>query len=277
MTAEFGPLLPIALDAVDIARDLVRGKQHGALTAKGDRDMASETDYAVERALRDFLREKTPDINFLGEEEGTTGRFDSELTWALDPIDGTANFIHGLPLCAVSLGLIRNGRPVLGVIDLPFLGLRYSALEGEGAYEGSRRLRASHTDSLRDAVVAIGDYAVGNNAERKNRLRLAVTHQLAAKAQRVRMLGSAAVDLAWVADGQLDASIILANKPWDTAAGVLLAREAGAAVVDKDGSPHTFNSTATITASPALATELLTLVRDAEENVTGPRPPFRAG
>jgi myo-inositol-1(or 4)-monophosphatase len=263
MTTAPGSLLPVALDAVALASDLVRTRMPGLLTAKGDRDMATEVDYAVERAVRDFLHDKTPDIAFLGEEEGAAGAPGAELLWALDPIDGTANFVHGIPLCGVSLGLVHRNRPVVGVIDLPFLGARYSAAEHAGAYVGDRRIQASMTNRLPDAIVAIGDYAVGEGAQDKNRLRLALNKRLAEQVQRVRMLGSAAADLAWVAEGKLDASLTLSNKPWDTAAGVLLAREAGAVVIDKDGSDHTFHSTATIAAAPAIAMQIAALVADA--------------
>lgn len=229
--------------------------------------MATEVDYAVERAVRAHLRSKTPDVPVLGEEEGVTGDRSSELLWALDPIDGTANFVHGIPLCGISLGLVHRNRPVLGVIDLPFLGTRYSAVEHTGAYLGDRRLQVSMTTSLRDAIVAIGDYAVGENAQAKNRLRLALNERLAAKVQRVRMLGSAAVDLAWPADGKLDISLTLSNKPWDTAAGVIIVREAGAVVVDADGTDHTFDSTATIAATPAVVDEITALVQQTSATV----------
>ena len=90
---------------------------------------------------------------------------------------------------------MHDGRPVLGVIDLPLLGSRYSAVEGHGAFVGQRRLRVSRATKLRDAIVAVGDYDVGPDAEANNRLQLAITEQLAARALRVRMLGSAAIDL----------------------------------------------------------------------------------
>jgi myo-inositol-1(or 4)-monophosphatase len=257
-------LLPIAFDAMDIASELVRTRSPGVLTSKGDRDMVSEVDLAVERAIRAFLYEKTPNIGFLGEEEGATGG-ETEPLWTLDPVDGTANLVHGVPLCAVSLGLIHQRRPVLGVIDLPFLGSRYSAVEDQGAYCDGRKLRTSETSSLRDAIVSIGDYAVGSDAERRNRLRLAVTAQLAARALRVRMLGSAAIDLAWLAEGRLDASITFVNNPWDMTAGVILAREAGAQVIDRDGSQYTFDSTATIAVAPSLLDEITDLIQGVEK------------
>ncbi|MDG6107610.1 inositol monophosphatase family protein [Dactylosporangium aurantiacum] len=255
----YSDLLPIATTAVDLASKTMRTMQPGVLTAKGDRDMASEVDYAIEREVRAFLADATPDIHFLGEEEGFSGQ-QSELMWALDPVDGTVNFVHGSPLCGVSLGLITGDRSVLGVVDLPFLGSRYTAVEHHGAYANGHRIQTSTTRQLHDAVVAIGDYSVGADAGPKNQLRLAITTRLAAHAQRIRMHGSAAIDLVWLAEGKIDAMVMLSNKPWDTAAGIVIAREAGAHLMDRDGSDHTSSSNATIGASPHLARQLLNIV-----------------
>ena len=252
-------LLNTALEAADVASAVVTGRDPGDLTPKGDRDLTSEVDYAVERAVRDFLRARTPAIGFLGEEEGMSPG-GGEYVWMLDPVDGTVNYVRGLPLCGVSLALARGDQPVLGVIDLPFLGSRYSATHGTGAYRNGQRIYASKTSSLKDAIVAVGDYAVGDQAEAKNRLRLSITQALAARALRVRMVGSAAIDLAWLADGGLDASLTMSNNPWDMAAGVVIAREAGAVVVDTDGSDYSLESKATIAAGPNLASDFLELV-----------------
>ena len=155
----YASLLPIALDAVTLASRLAQTTLPGVITAKTDRrDMASEVDVTVEREVRAFLRDRTPEIGFLGEEEGASGG-DARLVWTLDPIDGTANFVRGIPLCAVSLGLVDDGRPVLGVIDLPFLGRRYYAAESEGAYADGNRIHTSSTTILLDAIVSIGDFA----------------------------------------------------------------------------------------------------------------------
>lgn len=255
---DYTDLLPVAHQAVNLARKIMRTMQPGVLTAKGDRDMASEVDYAIEDQVRTFLAEHTPEIGFLGEEHGLSGMADG-LMWALDPVDGTVNFIHGSPLCAISLGLITENRSVLGVIDLPFLGNRYSAAEGNGAHADGQAISVSTTQQVSDAVVALGDYAVGRGAVEKNRARFAITQRLAEAVQRVRMHGSAAIDLAWLATGQVDAVVMLANKPWDTAAGVVVAREAGALIADRDGSPHSFESSATIAASPSLFQAILDL------------------
>jgi hypothetical protein len=175
----------------------------------------------------------------------------------------TANFLHGIPLCGVSLGLVDKDMPRVGVIDLPFLGTRYTAAEGAGAQANGVEIQAGDTRDLDAAIVSIGDYAVGNDAQERNRPRLALTHELAARVQ--RMYGSAAVDLAWVAHGKTDACIMLSNNPWDTAAGVLIAREAGAAVVDIDGSPHSMSSLATIAAGPKLVADLVELIAEAQK------------
>jgi myo-inositol-1(or 4)-monophosphatase len=252
--------LAIARRAVAEAAELVRTHTPGKLTEKGDRDPASEVDLAVERFVRDFLHNKTPEIEFLGEEEG--GHLAGHgLLWMLDPIDGTVNFLHGFPLCAVSLSLFDADTVVAAVIDLPFIGSQYTAILGQGAYADDRRLRVSQTSTLANALISIDQYAFGDDAERKNRLRLRLTERLAHDAQRVRMLGASAIDLAWTAEGRLDASIMLGNKPWDTSAGVLIAREAGARVLDQDGSEHSPQSLFTIAVTPTLEADLMAAVQ----------------
>lgn len=253
-------LAAIARDAVRLGAELVRTSTPHQVAEKSDRDIVTDVDIKVEQEVRAYLRRATPECGFLGEEEGRSG--DDEYTWTLDPIDGTSNFAHGVPLCAVSLALVRDGRPIVAEITAPFLDLRYSAVAGQGSFVNGDRMRASRTSELSKAIVSIGDYAVGVNAEAKNQRRLRLTALLAERVERVRMFGSAALDLAWVAEGRTDATLILANKPWDTAAGVLLAREAGAAVLDRVGEPHTFQSSDTIVTCPGLADAVVSLVRE---------------
>ena len=252
----------MAVEAVRRAGGIVRERAPGAVTAKGDRDPATEVDYAVEREVREFLLTEAPEVGFLGEEDGRFGAPDAELMWVLDPVDGTVNFMHGVPLCGISLGLVRGDRQVLGVVELPFLGTRYSAFEGGGAYRDGERIGvAKDVGRLADAVVALGDYAVGPDAGERNVERLRTTALLAASVQRIRMFGSAAIDLVWVAEGRIAANVMQTNLPWDTAAGVVVAREAGAVVVDQDGNPHTTRSPSTVAVAPALRDELLGLLR----------------
>ncbi len=254
--------LAIARRAVAEASELIRTHAPGKLTDKGDRDLASEVDLAVERSVRDFLHNKTPEAEFLGEEEGGHPT-KHELLWMLDPIDGTVNFLHGVPLCAVSLSLCYADTVVAAVIDLPFIGTQYTALLGQGAYADDKLLRVSQTSTLATALISIDQYAFGEDAVRKNRLRLRLTERLAQDAQRVRMLGASAIELAWTAEGRLDACIMLGNKPWDTSAGVLIAREAGARVLDHDGSEHSEQSSSTIAVTPTLEADLMAAVRTA--------------
>lgn len=256
---ELARLRRIADGALDLARSLVTHERVAETRDKGDRDPVTALDTVVEDAVRRYLRAATPDLGFLGEETGGSLNGPS---WVLDPVDGTVNLTHGLPLSAVSLGLVDAGRAVLAAVDLPFLDLRYSAALGAGAHRDGERLRPAPATRLRDAVVSLGDYAVGQHADRKNAVRLRVTSRLAGRAQRIRMLGSAVIDLAWVADGRLGASVVLANRPWEGAAGALLAREAGAVVVDVEGRDHTMDSTSTVAVAPGLAEELLELLRD---------------
>lgn len=263
LTPDLASLRSVANRAVDTAVEILSSADGPRkLTAKGDRDYATDLDYEIEQRVRDQLGQATPEIGFVGEEEGRSGKR-AELVWALDPIDGTVNFVHGLPLYAVSLALVAGDQPVLGVIDLPALRHRYYAAQGLGAErDGSRLPCPEPPPDLGSAIVAIGDYAVGANAEAKNRDRLGVTARLAASVLRVRMLGSAAIDLAWLAEGRLNGSVTLSNNTWDMAAGVVLARESGHTVVDRSGQPYDLSSAATLAASAQLLPDLLRCLTD---------------
>lgn len=252
-------LIEVAVAALGRARSIVLSRRVEGYRDKTDRDPVTAVDLAVERELRGALRAAASGIGFLGEETGRNGT--QAAYWVLDPVDGTVNLAQGLPLCAVSLGLIAEGRAQLAAVDLPFLGLRYTAVEHGGIRCHGGELRRPTATRLQDAVVALGDYATGLDATQRNAERLHVTARLASTVRRVRMLGSAALDLAWVAHGRLDAAVVLANKPWESAVGALLVREAGGVVLDVDGRPHTLESTSTVATSPSLAPELIELLR----------------
>jgi myo-inositol-1(or 4)-monophosphatase len=245
-------LLAIAEQAVDLAQSIVTTHRPADVRTKTDRDTVTDVDLRIEQEVRAFLAKQVPEIGFLGEEEGRHEATRPGAFWVLDPIDGTSNFVHGIPLNAVSLAFVVDEESHVGVIDTPFLDGRYTATKGGGAFVNGSRIKASATEGLADAIVSIGDYAVGPGSEPKNQRRFRITQLLAERVERVRMFGSAAIDLAWLAEGRTDASIMLSNKPWDTAAGVLLAREAGADVVNASGERHSFSSSETIAATPRL-------------------------
>jgi myo-inositol-1(or 4)-monophosphatase len=247
------PLLFAAEQAVDIGADILRrGRSHiGALIAKGDRDFATDVDVHIESAMRASLAQATPGISFLGEEEGTSAA-GQQSQWVLDPIDGTINFSKDSPLCAISLCLVVDGQPVLGIVDTPLLGERFVARRGSGAFLNGTQIAVSKIDTLSEAVVGLADFKVGVGAGDENRVHLALLRRLARKCLRVRMHGSAALDLAWLAAGRLHATIMLSNLPWDVTAGLLIVQEAGGRVYDFDGSPHDAGSLYTIASGPAL-------------------------
>jgi myo-inositol-1(or 4)-monophosphatase len=256
-TSSPAALLPVAREAVAIGRRIIRARVPRSVTEKGERDLVTDVDLAVEDAVRAFLAREAPEIRMLGEERGQTGPARGDLSWVLDPVDGTTNLARGIPLCAVSLGLVTGGRCVLAAIDLPFLDTGYAAVAGGGAHAGDSRIRASAVADLSQAVISIGDFAVGAGAVAHNRIRIELLRRLGARAQRIRMIGTAAIDLAWVAHGKLDGAIILANLPWDTLAGALLVREAGGVVLDLDGTEHTADSAATVALCAGLRQDVM--------------------
>jgi myo-inositol-1(or 4)-monophosphatase len=257
-------LLLAAEHAVDIgARTLRRGRSHiGTLIGKGDRDFATDVDLRIESEIKASLAEATPEIPLLGEEEDGAGDLRGA-RWVLDPIDGTINFARDSPLCSISLSLVIGGQPVLGIVDAPLLGERFIARRGEGAYLNGARIAVAEMAGLREAIVGVADFKVGVGSEEENRVHLAVLALLARGSLRVRMLGSAALDLAWLAAGRLNATVMLSNLPWDVTAGLLLVREAGGVVFDFDGSPHDAESRYTIAAVPSLAEPVRRIVVEA--------------
>lgn len=256
-------LLQIARDAASVGARLLSSTPPGRVTTKSERDYVTELDVKIQEAVQGQLAAATPDIGFIGEEAGAdVNGAASGTRWALDPIDGTSNFVHGISLCAVSLALVVDQKPVVGVINAPFLNLEYFASESHGAYSNGKRITASETSRLGDAIISIGDYAVGSEADQKNRERLSITAALASNIERIRMFGSAALDLAWVAEGRTDGCVIMSNKPWDTSAGVLIASESGALVTDSDGTAHSLTSRHTVAAAPHLAPHLLRLLAE---------------
>jgi myo-inositol-1(or 4)-monophosphatase len=246
-------LLLAAERAVDVGAGILRrGRSHiGALIGKGDRDFATDVDVHVESAVRVSLANDVPEISFLGEEEAGEQEL-GRPSWVFDPIDGTINFARGSPLCAISLSLVIGGQPVLGIVDAPLLGERFIARQGAGAYLNGTRISVASVAGLREAIVGVADFKVGVGSEEENRVHLAVVACLARESLRVRMHGSAALDLAWLATGRLNATLMLSNLPWDVSAGLLLVREAGGFVYDYDGLPHDAESRYTLASAPSL-------------------------
>jgi myo-inositol-1(or 4)-monophosphatase len=257
-------LLKIACDATQIGAITLETSNPGTVHHKGDRDLVTDIDLMIQRDIDDYLRRATPDIPLLAEESPAQPDIDTtEWLWVLDPIDGTSNFVHGLALCSVSLALLHRGDTVVAVTHAPLLGRRYHAVKNRGAFLNGQPINVSGATRLAEAIVSLGDYAVGHDAAALNESRLAITAELVPRAERIRMVGAATLDLAFVAEGALDACVMMSNKPWDTAAGTLIAREAGARLVDARGNPHTHRSAETIATTPGIARELGTVIETA--------------
>ncbi|MFE2753489.1 inositol monophosphatase family protein [Actinosynnema sp. NPDC059335] len=255
-------LTEIAQKAVAIGNDLIKSTRPQTITEKTDRDTYTDVDVRIERDIRTYLAEVTPEIGFIGEEEGRSCQVaDSECVWVLDPIDGTANFVHGVPLSGISLALLQGDCAMVGAISLPYSGMHYIATLGNGAYANGKRIRTSTTAELAKSMIAIGDYALGDRADEKNEQRISLTAALAARVERIRMFGSAAHDLVWLAEGRIDAVVIMSNNTLDVAAGVLIAREAGAVIRDSTGRDHSSASAHTIGSTAGIADDLIVLVR----------------
>ncbi|MEV0432198.1 inositol monophosphatase family protein [Nocardia sp. NPDC050413] len=243
---------------------ILESKRVGSVSSKGDRDFVTDVDVAIQEHIRRFLAVEAPHIAFLGEEgDHQHHRLDETAFWALDPIDGTSNYIHGIPLFGISLALFENHEPAIGVISMPTLQREYYAASGMGAYRNGERIHIGTSSRLSKSIISIGDYAVGQDAAQRNRPRLSLTALLAARAERIRMFGSAAFDLACVADGSTDGCVILSNNPWDIAAGAVIVRESGGVVYDSDGSAHNSSSRHTIAGNDLTAKELVALVGQA--------------
>ncbi|CAL9618690.1 Inositol-1-monophosphatase ImpA [Actinosynnema sp. ALI-1.44] len=251
----------IAARAIEVGSEPLADSRPQTVSEKSDRDVFTDVDLLIEHRVRTFLKEATPEIGFVGEEEGRASRSENGLTWVLDPIDGTANFAHGIPLNAVQVALIQENSAIVAAIHLPFTKSTYLTARGSGAYRNGTSINTSDTEQLSRAIVAIGDYATGPDADERNIARFAVTKSLAAQVERIRMFGSAAHDLAWTADGRVDAAVIMSNHIHDIAAGTLLAAESGAIVTDISGEPYDHMASGVVVSStPNLHEQLIEII-----------------
>lgn len=224
--------LPVVQDAGKIIRENWH-KPH-SVHHKGAIDLVTETDRAVEEFLRRRLCNLLPDAAFLGEESASdaAGLLESPWCWAVDPVDGTTNFVHRIPMVGVSVALCENGAPVLGIIAAPMLGECYYAVHNSRAFLNGEPVAVSQSEHLTDCLVATGfPYDVKPQLEHIMRRLEAVLPAT----QGLRRPGAASIDLAWVACGRLDAFYEDGLKPWDMAAGWLIVQEAGGRVSDFNG------------------------------------------
>ena len=232
------------------------------VSRKGPADFVTAADLRVEKILREELGKGRPGFGFVMEESGGDFASGKSDIWVVDPIDGTTNFLHGIPHFAVSIAHWREGKIVSGLIYQPIGDELYWAEQGMGAYHNNRRLRVSVRQSLGDALIATGLPFKGKpKHDRYLETLAAVTPEVAG----IRRFGAAALDLAWVAAGRFDGFWEYGLSSWDIAAGILLVREAGGAITDIDGGEDMLTKGTVLAATPALHKPLSRLIRGAEK------------
>ncbi len=202
------------------------------VSIKGPGDFVSAADMKAEEILYRELAKARQGYSFLMEERGAVAGDDKTHRWIVDPLDGTTNFLHSIPLFAISVALEREGEIVAGVIYNPATDELYTAEKGKGAFLNDRRLRVANRRSLADCVVAVGVPPRGRTGHKQFLTECGAAMRETAG---VRSTGAASLDLAWVASGRFDAYIERGLKPWDIAAGILLVREAGGKITDPAG------------------------------------------
>jgi myo-inositol-1(or 4)-monophosphatase len=202
------------------------------VSKKGLADYVSAADIKAEKVLFEELEKVRPGYGFLGEERGMVEGTDKTHTWICDPLDGTTNFLHAIPHFAINLALEREGVVVAGVTYNPATGDLYWAEKGKGAYFNDTRMRVAARRTLEESVLATGIPFLGKPGHGQF---LKELHQISQRVSGVRRFGSAALDLAYVAQGRFDGFWERELKPWDLAAGMLLVTEAGGKVSDLDG------------------------------------------
>lgn len=220
-------------------------------------DLVTEVDRQCELAITAVLREHFPTHAVVGEEQQAdqAGEPGGEMTWYVDPLDGTTNFVFGVPLCTVSIALTRSGKPVLGVVYEPFRDETFTAVDGGGAFLNGAAISVDRKISTLERSLLVTGYP-GNTAMRP-RMHMVDYRRVIDACGNLRALGSAALELAYVACGRLTGSWEMSLRPWDVAAGMVLVKEAGGRVSDLAGNPLFLGEYVDIATSNGLIHEAL--------------------
>lgn len=260
------PALNIAVKAARRAGQIINRASNDLdliqVTTKQPNDFVTEVDKAAERIIIETLQDAYPSYSILAEESGATpgkGSADSEYEWIIDPLDGTTNFIHGMPQYAVSIALAKAGVIEQAVIFDPNRNELFTASKGAGAFLNERRIRVSRRNKLQDSLIGTGfPYRMFEHIDTY----LAIFKELAQKTAGQRRPGAASLDLAYVASGRYDGFWEFGLSPWDMAAGALLISEAGGLVSDMRGEANYLETGNMIAGTPKVFTPLLNLIQD---------------
>jgi myo-inositol-1(or 4)-monophosphatase len=240
------------------------------VSVKGPSDFVSTADLNAERTLKTELIRARPGYGLLLEEGGATEGSDPHHRWIVDPLDGTTNFLHGIPHFAISIALERDGEIVAGIVYEPTRDEMFWAEKGVGAYLNDRRIRVSARRQLAESLIGTG-IPFGGRGDQPTYL--ATLSRIAAATSGVRRLGAAALDLAYVAAGRYDGFWEFGLFPWDIAAGLLLVREAGGFISDLSGGQTMMTSGDVLAANGHLHLPLAALIREARRTISVSPPP----
>ena len=230
------------------------------VSLKGPANFVTAADRRAEETLYEELSKARPNYGFLGEEGGMREGADKSHRWIVDPLDGTTNFLHGIPQFAISVGLEREGVIVAGLVYNPANDELYVAEKGKGAFLNDRRIRVAGRKNLADCVIACGIPHLGRGDVNLSRREIgAVQVNVAA----LRHYGATALDLAYVAAGRFDGYWDRVLKPWDLAAGIILVREAGGYAFDCDGGEDMLEKGDIVVGNETVAKELLRVLKAA--------------
>jgi myo-inositol-1(or 4)-monophosphatase len=233
------------------------------VSRKGPADFVSAADIKAERTIRRELQKARPDFGFLMEESGEIKGTDASCRWIVDPLDGTTNFLHGLPHFAVSIALEKHGEVTAGVIYDPVKDEIFWAEKGQGAFIGDRRMRVSGRGRLADSLLATGIPFLGRDEGPGHKKFLAQLEAVMRQTSGVRRFGAAALDLAYVAAGRYDGFWEAGLSAWDVAAGVIMVREAGGYISEISGKTHKLDSRTILASNDRLYTEIVKLLKSA--------------
>ncbi|HHQ69605.1 MAG TPA: inositol monophosphatase [Halothiobacillaceae bacterium] len=260
------PMLNIAVRAARSAGDIIDRNRHRitdlTIESKQRNDYVSDVDRQAEASIINTLTRAYPDHAILAEESGDQGQGESDYRWIIDPLDGTTNFLHGIPHFAVSIALEHQGKLLLGLVYNPVTEELFVAERGNGAFLNNRRIRVTKRRGLEGALLATG---IPFNQDRNFKRFIDTTSAFYGPISGVRRFGSAALDLAYVACGRFDGYWEYGLKPWDVAAGALLVREAGGVVIDTDGSDSYLKTGNVIAANPKLTHQMLQTIKQATD------------
>ena len=223
-------LIEIAKEAGEIIREGF-GKNLDIQYKSNETNLVTQIDKASEKTIVEYISKKFPNHGILAEESGNV-KNGSEYLWVVDPLDGTTNFAHGLPIFSVSIGLQKNGKTIAGVVNDVMQNIIYSTEAGSGAYANSKRITVNENDKLNHGVLVTGfPYNISENPDNALEKFTALTKVM----RGIRRLGSAAIDFSYVAKGVFDGFWEVHLHPWDVCAGILIVQEAGGMVTDFDG------------------------------------------